>query len=122
MHTDFQAPKSHELITLRPADDAWGPYEYDVAPALPDGVTLQSVSATAHRRGSDGTWTEAPELVEPDSETVTGDATLQLKLQGTDEEGSALQAGDYYLSLTLSLSNGGTKELVFGPIILEAFG
>lgn len=123
MHLDFpsieQRPK--ERIVLRPADDAFGPYGFDVSGALPAGVTLTDVSATAFLEGSDSTWTEAPDLIEPESETVTGDGSLQLKLQGSNDSGDALASGRYVIQLTLSLSNSGTRTLLFGPVLVEAF-
>ena len=111
-----------DKIIIRPADDAWGPYSFDVSGALPSGVTVSSAEATAYLDNGDGTYSEVASLIEPGSPavTVTGDTTLQLKLQGKDSEGAAHAAGDYYLKLTLTLSNSGIKTLVFGPIIVES--
>jgi hypothetical protein len=121
MHLDFdRLTQPHERIALRPGDDAWGPFAFDVSGALPSGVTVSSAAATAFLDGGDGTWSEAVELIEPDSVSVTGDAALQLKLQGTGASG-ALAAGEYLLQLTLTLSNGGTRTLLFGPVIVESF-
>ena len=115
MRLDFpRLEKTNELIVIRPGDDAWGPYSFDVSGAVPSGVTVSSVTATAYLDSS-GTYTEAATLIEPGSVSATGDTTIQLKMQA-----ASLEAGTYYLKITLTLSNSGVKSLLFGPVYVES--
>ena len=120
MYLDFdRIEKISDRIVIRPDDDAWGPYEFQASGALPSGVTVFSAAATAYLY-ADSAYTEVPGLIEPGSVNVGEDTKVVLRLQGT-ANGTPLTAGNYYLKLTLTLSNSGTKTLTFGPIIVESF-
>lgn len=110
--SDFRRRTLGAQILLRPDDDAWGPFGFDCEPSLPSGVTISSVSATCYTPNG----TEEPNLIEVGSESVSDGTTVQLKFDVTS---SSIAAGDHYLALVLTLSNGGTKNLAFGPITVE---
>jgi len=116
MYLDFERFIAEDTkIVLYPTDDAFGPYGFDCSPALPSTLTITDATATAYLYSA-GTFIEYSNLVEPGSVTLTGDTTLQLKLQAVD-----LPVGEYYLKLTLTLSNGGTKNLLAGEISVNYF-
>ena len=104
--TNFTAPTAREPLTLRPGDDAWGPFKFNCTGQIAEGVTITSVSVTAY----DSSGTEAS-LVES-STSVVDDTYVQLYLQAPD----GISAGEYYLRFELTLSNGGTRWLRFGPV------
>lgn len=105
--TDFTGPALKNPLTLRTGDDKWGPFEFDCSPALPGGDAITEASASAY----DEEGGEAS-IVEPESVTVVGETSVQLRLQA----GGLIDAGKYYLRLELTLTSGGTKYLRFGPI------
>lgn len=113
LHLDFPLMQQPSGIVLRSGDDAWGPYSFDCSGAIPGGESISSAEATAYMY-DDGTYTEAETLIEPGSITLTSDTDVQLKLQAAD-----LDAGNYYIKLTLTLGTGGVKSLICGPVIVE---
>ena len=115
MRLDFpRLEKPNELIVIRPGDDAYGPYSFDVSGAIPSGLAVSSVTATAYLDSS-GTYTEAATLIEPGSVSATSDTTVQLKLQA-----DSLEAGTYYIKITITLDSGAIKGLLFGPVYVES--
>jgi len=112
MQTDIKDISSREPLILRPGDDAWGPFGVNCEPHLPTGAVIDSVSATAYLDG-----TEVPDLIEPDSETTTGDTDIQIKFQATGD----VAAGIYYVDIELTLVGGAVKHLAFGPVKVEGW-
>jgi len=107
MQVDIKELSSRNPLILRPGDDDWGPFAINCAPFLPDGAVIDSVSATAYLDG-----VEVSDLIEPNSETTTGDTDIQLKFQATGDVGT----GIYYVDIELTLTNGAVKHLAFGPV------
>lgn len=115
MRLDFPRLDNHmDQIVMRPGDDAWGPYEFDVSGSMPSGTALSEAEATAYLEDSDE-YTEQESLIESGSVSVVGDDKVQLKLQA-----NGLSAGTYYLKLTITLDSGGVKNLLFGPVFVES--
>lgn len=98
---------------LRTNDDNFGPYELDCSNALPSGVTISSATSSTFKR-SGSSYASATSIVEPDSITITADQKLQFKLQH-----NSVGAGYYYIKFKLTLSSG-TKNVFFGPIIVDS--
>lgn len=112
MAVDFTAPTKKEPLNLWPGDDAWGPFEFDISPALPEGVTITDVSGEAY-------FEDSPmPLIEPETLQTIDDTTLQVKFQVPTD----FEAGQYYLRLKLTLSNDAIKYLRFGPITVLEWG
>jgi len=112
MATDFRGPTTRQPLILRPGDDAWGPFAFSFANSLPSGVLISSAAVESYHASGD-----SAALVEPDSESVTGDTEVQLLFQA----GEDITAGNYYLRFELALSNGGTKFFRFGPVKVEGW-
>lgn len=110
---DFKRRTVGPQLILRADDDNWGPFEFDCSPGLPEGVTISSVTATCYNIAGE----EEPNLIELNSVSVKDLTTVQLYFQVPAE----VVVGDYHLFLTLTLSNGGVKNLAFGPITVEGW-
>ena len=109
--TDFIQNRIGVQVLLRPDDDNWGPFEFECNPGLPSGVSVSDATATCYA----GDGTEEPDLIEDGSVTVPSDTAVQLNFQVP----SSVDVGEYHMALTLTLSSGGTKRLVFGPIQVQ---
>lgn len=110
--SDFKKRTLDPQIVLRVTDDNWGPFEFDCSPGLPDGITINDATATCYMSSS---GVEVSSLIEPGSISILNGMTVSLAFQ----VGPEVIVGDYYLALVLSLSNGGTKKLIFGLITVE---
>ena len=106
-NTDFTAPTAREPLILRPGTDKWGPFAFDFSSGLPAGTTISSVTVEAYDSAG-----ESASIIEPDSESVTGDAEVQLKFQAAD----GITAGKYYLRFHVTLSNSAVFPFRFGPV------
>lgn len=116
MELDFR----QENILIRPGTDKWGPYSFDFSNALPPGTIISNVTATAYMKTGSDTWSEKPELIEPGTISITGNTTIQLKLQGTGTSGP-LATGWYFLQIVLTLDSGAVHPFIFGVIKVESF-
>lgn len=106
-NTDFTGPTVKAPLTLRPGDNAWGPFEFDCSPGLPGEVTIEEASVKSY--DSEGAEVD---IIESGSIDVVNDTSVQLKFSA----GEDIEAGKYYLRFELSLVNGGKKFFRFGPV------
>ena len=108
MYLDFPDPQ----IVLRPSDVEWGPYQLDISSAIPSDVIINSVNAESFLRFGLNDFT-AKDIVEDSPISIIGDTSFQVYLKGNTT------SGRYYIKFTFSLSNGSTKALWWGPIVVE---
>jgi hypothetical protein len=109
---DFRGPTAQSPLILRPGDDDWGPYVLDCSDGLPSTVTISSATVEAYNFAGG-----SAALVESGSVSVVDSTSVQLNLQAADD----IAAGEYHLRVILTLSNGGTKYLTFGPVTVEGW-
>jgi hypothetical protein len=99
------------LITIRSGTDQWGPFAFEVGPALPNGDSLLSATVAASLNGADST----SDLIETGSVTVN-QSVISLRFQYP----GATWLGLHELRFALTLASGAKHTLVFRYVEVKA--
>jgi len=107
---DFTGPTEKVPLTLWPGDEDYGPFKFDCSGACATGITISDATITACRDD------ESRDLIAPGSQAID-ETDVYLKFSVKDDK----DAGSYFLRFELTLSNGATKWLRFGPIVVNGW-
>lgn len=102
-------------ITIHEDMDEWGPFEFDLGPAIPPGTSITTVSVTSWFTGSPGGLIESTSQLVDGPAQIVGSTSVQVRFQWPGSD----MAGKHRLVFSFSVSNGAQGSLSYEWVLVK---